>query len=83
MQVLEFAQRFLNYKSAVMIINNHTGKVEFAGMFMDAPYRFLRFADVVRIDVDTNDNALKIYITSNSKIFFDTTSHFQDNLLTE
>lgn len=83
MQVLEFGQRFLNYKAAVMIVNNHTGKVEFTGMFVDCPYRLLRFADVVRVDVDSFDNVLKLYITSNSKMFFDTISHFSDNLLTE
>jgi hypothetical protein len=83
MQLLEFGQRFLNYKAAIMVVNNHTGKVEYLGMFVDCPYRLLRFADVVRIDLDEVSNVIKIYITSNGKMFFDTISHFSDSLLTE
>lgn len=76
MQTLEFGQRFLNYKAFVMIVNNHTGKVEFQGMFVDTPYRLLRFSDVVRMEVDNFEGKLVIYITSNSTMFFNTQSHF-------
>ncbi len=76
MQLLEFGQRFLNYKAFVMIVNNHTGKVEYRGMYLDAPYRFLRFTDVVSCEVD--ENALRIYISANNPMFFNTTSHFID-----
>lgn len=76
MQLLEFGQRFLNYKAFVRIVNNHTGVTEFAGMFMDAPYRLLRFADVVRPEVDSEQGVLILYITSNNKMFFNRESHF-------
>ena len=76
MQLLEFGQRFLNYKAYVRIVNNHTGATEFAGMFMDAPYRLLRFADLVRPEIDRDNNTLILYITSNSKMFFSKEQHF-------
>ncbi len=76
MQLLEFGQRFLNYKALVRLVNNHTGVTEFAGMFMDAPYRLLRFADVVRTELDSVHEVMIIYITSNSRMFFDKESHF-------
>ena len=76
MQLLEFGQRFLNYKAFVQIVNDRNGKVEFVGMFMDCPYRFLRFGNVVRPEIDSDNNTLVIYITSNSAMYFNTTSHF-------
>lgn len=76
MQLLEFGLRFLNFKAFIMVVNNHTGKVEFQGMFVDAPYRLLRFADIVRVDTDKVENKLVLYITSNSAMFFNTQSHF-------
>ena len=76
MSLLEFGQRFLNYKAFVRIINNHTGQCEFAGMFMDCPFRLLRFADIVRPEVDRENGVLIIYITSNNKMFFVKESHF-------
>ena len=79
MQLLEFGQRFLNFKAAVMIINNHTGVIEFSGMFVDCPYRILRYADVVRTGLDRDNKALTIYITSTQKMFFDTVTHFLED----
>ena len=76
MQLLEFGQRFLNYKALVRVVNNHTGATEFAGMFMDCPYRILRFTDVVRPEIDRDNQVLILYITSNSAMFFNTVTHF-------
>jgi hypothetical protein len=73
-QLLEFGQRFINFKAAVKIVNNHTGKIEFMGMFVDCPYRILRYAEVVNVEVD--EQYLRIYITSKQKMFFDTEPHF-------
>jgi hypothetical protein len=78
MQVLEFGQRFLNYKAMIRLVNNHTGKVEYSGMFVDSPYRLLRFADVVRPEIDKESGVLVLYISSNSTMFFNTVSHFID-----
>ena len=79
MQFLEFGQRFLNYKAYIRVVNNHTGVTEFAGMYMDCTYRFLRFADVVRVEIDKDVGVLIVYITSNSTMFFNTVSHFIDS----
>lgn len=76
MTLEEFGQRFLNYKALVRIVNNHTGVTEFAGMFMDCPYRYLRFADVVRVELDKATKVLVFYITSNSGMFFAKESKF-------
>ncbi len=74
MQLLEFAQRFLNYKAMVSIINQQTGKEEFTGMFMDCPYRYCRFSNVNRVEVDKL--IMVIYITANSSMYSNVTSHF-------
>ncbi len=81
MQLLEFGQRFLNYKAIVKIINNHTAKVEFQGMFMDCPYRFLRFANVVRCELDYVNSVLAIYISSNSPMYHNTQTHFLNDVI--
>ena len=78
MQLLEFAQRFLNYKAYVSIRNAQTGKVEFTGMFMDCPYRYCKFSNVARCEVDTELNILVIYVLCNSSMYYNTTSHFID-----
>jgi hypothetical protein len=75
MQLLEFGQRFLNYKAIVRLINNHNGKVLFQGMFMDAPYRFLKFMDLVRVETDLETAVLVIYASANGPMFFHTESH--------
>lgn len=74
MQILEFGQRFLNYKAEIMLVNNHNGKVEFKGMFVDAPYRLLRFADVVSIEL--TEEYITIYLTASHGMFFNTQPHF-------
>lgn len=76
MQLIEFGQRFLNYKALVSIRNYVTGKVEFSGMFVDCPYRFLRFGDIGRIELDNDLNTMIIYVKCNSSMYFDTKSHF-------
>ncbi len=80
MQLLEFGQRFLNYKAEIKVVNNHNGKLEYKGMFVDCPYRILRFADVVRIELDTEENTVRAYITSNHVMFFNTAPHFIDSM---
>lgn len=82
MQALEFGQRFLNYKAHVEIIQKQSGTIVYKGMFMDAPYRILRFADVVRVEIQPEAEILKIYITGNSPMYFNTQSHFiSDNVI--
>lgn len=81
MQLIEFGQRFLNYKCIVSIRNAKTGLVEFSGMFMDCPYRFLRFADVVRLELDRESNVLDIYVLCNSPMYYATQSHFMDSTI--
>jgi hypothetical protein len=76
MQLLEFAQRFLNYKAFVTIINQQSGKVEFTGMFMDCPYRFCRFANVIRCEIDKDNMSLILYVVSNGNMYYNTQSHF-------
>lgn len=78
MNLLEFAQRFLNYKAFIMIVNNQTGKVEFKGMFLDCPYRFCRFANVVSGEVDKDSNTLILYVNCNSPMYYEVKSHFLD-----
>lgn len=76
MQLLEFGQRFLNFKALVSIRNAKTGKVEFSGMYVDCPYRYLRFSDVSRVELDRDTNILDIYVLCNSSMYFNTTTHF-------
>ncbi len=76
MTLLEFGQRFLNYKALVSIRNAKTGKIEFSGMFMDCPYRYLRFSDVDRLEMDRELNVLIVYVLCNSPMYFNTFSHF-------
>jgi hypothetical protein len=45
-------------------------------MFMDAPFRLLRFTDVVRVELDEELGAMVIYASANGTMFFNTTSHF-------
>ena len=76
MTLIEFGQRFLNYKAQVMIVNNSTGKTEFRGMFMDCPYRFLRFSDIVRIELDNEDREIVFYVGCNSSMYYAEKPHF-------
>ena len=81
MRLIDFGQRFLNYKALVSIRNAKTGKVEFTGMFVDCPYRYLRFGDVSRVELDTDINAMIIYVLCNSHMYFDTQSHFLNDVI--
>lgn len=76
MQTLEFGQRFLNYKALVKIINNHNGAVEHVGLFMDCPYRILKFTDIAKTEIDQEESALVLYVSSNNTMFYNTSPHF-------
>ena len=81
MQLLEFGQRFLNYKAFVEIIQKQSGATVFKGMFMDCPYRVLRFANVVKCEVLEGAEILKISISANSPMYFNTQSHFISDVI--
>jgi hypothetical protein len=76
MQLLEFAQRFLNYKAYVTIYDQRTGKKEFTGMFMDCPYRICCFSDVARCEISKENLSLILHVVSNGSMYYNTTSHF-------
>jgi hypothetical protein len=76
MQLLEYGQRFLNFKALISVRNSKTGKVEFSGMFVDCPYRYLRFADVDRVEIDNDLGIMDIYVLCNSPMYYNTQTHF-------
>jgi hypothetical protein len=79
-QLLDFGNRFLNYKAIVRVISNHDSKILFQGMFVDTPFRILKFADIVKIRLDENDDVISIYITGNSTMFYNTQPHFIESI---